>query len=192
MGPRNSLDGCGKSRFHRNSEFLLSFSLCILPYLFLCPDCPAFYLCLYCTTHNTNIQAAGGIRTRNPSKRAAISPRAATDIGIRSTDRLTRSESLYRLSYPGTRQVANQRSYQCMSRTQPAPRLPGTIPRITQRPKVSHLNTSLAPRSSLPVTVPTKSTCQVSETRSLTNKLQWQIGISTFIYALLSPAGLYT
>ena len=29
----------------------------------------------YCATHNTNIHAPGGIRTRNPSRRAAADPR---------------------------------------------------------------------------------------------------------------------
>jgi hypothetical protein len=41
----------------------------------LCPNCPGFSsffsLSLYCTTHNTNIHAPGGIRNRNPSKRSA-------------------------------------------------------------------------------------------------------------------------
>ena len=41
----------------------------------LCPDCRGFALCSYCTTHNTNVHAPGGIRTRNPSKRSAIDTR---------------------------------------------------------------------------------------------------------------------
>ena len=34
-----------------------------------------FAFCLYLTTHNTNIQTPGGIRTRNPSKRLVADPR---------------------------------------------------------------------------------------------------------------------
>ena len=57
------------------SEFFLLFFLCTFSYLFLYLGCPGLYLCLYCTTHNTNICAFRGIRTRNPSKRAATSLR---------------------------------------------------------------------------------------------------------------------
>ena len=57
------------------SQYRLFFLSCSLfafcPYMFL--DWPGF--CLYCTTHNTNIHAPGGIRTRNPSKRASVDRR---------------------------------------------------------------------------------------------------------------------
>ena len=33
------------------------------------------HFCLYCTIHNTNIHASGGIRTRSLSKRSAVDPR---------------------------------------------------------------------------------------------------------------------
>ena len=55
--------------------------------------------------HNTNINAPDGIRTHNPSKRTAVDPRLKPrghwDRQIRSPDRPARSESLYRLRYPG-------------------------------------------------------------------------------------------
>ena len=52
-----------------------SFVLCALSVL-LCPNCPGFCLSsLLCNTNNTNIQAPGKIRTRNPSKQAATDPR---------------------------------------------------------------------------------------------------------------------
>jgi hypothetical protein len=55
------------------------FSLCTLPYLFLCLDCPRFcLLSLQYNTDNTNTYARGGIQTRNPSRRAT------TDIPPRS------------------------------------------------------------------------------------------------------------
>ena len=42
----------------------------------LCPDCPGFAFCfLLYNTHNTNIHAPGGIRTRNPKKRSASNHR---------------------------------------------------------------------------------------------------------------------
>ena len=47
----------------------------LLSVLLLSPDCPRCAFCPYCTTHNTNIHAPGGIRTRNPSKRSAEHPR---------------------------------------------------------------------------------------------------------------------
>jgi hypothetical protein len=43
--------------------------------LFSCLDCPGLFLCLYSTTHNTNIHVPGGVRARNPSKRSAADPR---------------------------------------------------------------------------------------------------------------------
>jgi hypothetical protein len=54
---------------------IFSFVLCALCVL-LCPNCPGFAFCSYCTTqHNTNIHAPVGIRTRNPSKRSTADPR---------------------------------------------------------------------------------------------------------------------
>ena len=54
-------------------------------------------------TDNTNIHAPGGIRTRNPSKRSATSPRLRPlghrDRLIWSPDRLAHSKSIYRLNY---------------------------------------------------------------------------------------------
>ena len=48
------------------------FPLCTLS-VFLCPDCPGFpFLSLL---YNTNIHDPGGIRTRNPRRRAAADPR---------------------------------------------------------------------------------------------------------------------
>ena len=51
---------------------LFLFSLCTLPVL-LCPDCPGLLSLVY-NTRNTNIHTPGEIRTRNPSKRAAVDP----------------------------------------------------------------------------------------------------------------------
>ena len=45
------------------------------PFLFLCLDYRACCLMSLLATHNTNIRAPGGIRTRNPSKRSAADPR---------------------------------------------------------------------------------------------------------------------
>jgi hypothetical protein len=55
-----------------------------LSVLLLCADCPGCAFCPYCTTHNTNIHAHGGIRTRNPNKRSALD-RSATGIGRNRT-----------------------------------------------------------------------------------------------------------
>ena len=57
------------------------------PYLFLCPDSAIFP---FVFTYNTNIQAPGGIRTRNPSKRSTADPR----LGFDPPDRPACSESL--------------------------------------------------------------------------------------------------
>ena len=47
--------------------------------LLLCPNCPGYcLLSLLYNTHNTNIHAPGGIRSRNPSKRSASDPRLRT------------------------------------------------------------------------------------------------------------------
>ena len=52
-----------------------SFSLFVLfPYFFLCLHCPGLFLCLYSTTHNTNIHAPGGSRTRNYNRQATSDP----------------------------------------------------------------------------------------------------------------------
>jgi hypothetical protein len=70
VGPRAGVDGCGK--FHPNGIFLFSvlylyfFVLIVLDFAF----CPLLY-----NTHNTNIHALDGIRTRNSSKRSAADPR---------------------------------------------------------------------------------------------------------------------
>ena len=57
------------------AENLAPAGICTDPYLFLCPDSPGFFLLsLLYNTHNTNIHAPNGIRTRNPSKRAAANP----------------------------------------------------------------------------------------------------------------------
>jgi hypothetical protein len=65
---------------HSCRIFLFSSSLFVLyPYLFLRLDCPQFWLLfLLYNTHNTNINAPGGIRTRNPRKRSAADPRLRT------------------------------------------------------------------------------------------------------------------
>ena len=86
--------------------FALSCTLFILhPYLVLAVDSPASCLLSLPTTHNTNIPAPGGIRTRNPSKRPAADPRLRPlghwNRQFRSPDRLARIHLLYRLSNPG-------------------------------------------------------------------------------------------
>ena len=66
-------------KFSPHLDFVLNSFSCsvfvLFPYLFLCLDCPGLFLCLHSTTHNTNIHAPSGIRTLNPSKRAATSSR---------------------------------------------------------------------------------------------------------------------
>ena len=47
----------------------------LYPYFVLCLDCPPFCLLSFPITHNTNIHASGGIRTRKPSNRTAVDPR---------------------------------------------------------------------------------------------------------------------
>ena len=68
------------------------------PYAVVCLDCAAFCLCL----QYIGIHAPGGSRACNPNKQTAADTRLATGLGrIRSPGRPARSESLYRLSYPG-------------------------------------------------------------------------------------------
>jgi uncharacterized BrkB/YihY/UPF0761 family membrane protein len=52
---------------------ILSYSV-LHPYLFVLNVLHFCLFCPYCTTHNTNIHAPGGIRTRNPNKRSAADP----------------------------------------------------------------------------------------------------------------------
>jgi hypothetical protein len=71
------LNGCRKSRPPPlpDCDFFCCLSV-LHPYLVLCPYCPAFcVLSLLYNTHNTNIHAPDGIRTRNPSKRSAADSR---------------------------------------------------------------------------------------------------------------------
>ena len=88
-------------------------SLYFICSLLLCPDCPGFDFCpLLYNTHNTNIHAPGGVRTRNPSMRAATYPRLRplNQRGwFRSPHGPARSKSLYRLSYSGPK-VESRRS----------------------------------------------------------------------------------
>ena len=104
--PSAGLDGCGKSRPHRDF-FLFCILLCSVlhPCLFLCPHCPAFCLLSLFTTHNTNTDALGGIRTRNTSTRSVADPLLRPfgfwDRRIRSPNRSAHNVSVYRLSYPG-------------------------------------------------------------------------------------------
>ena len=67
--------------------FLILLYSVLHPYLFLCLDYPAFCLGVFTyTTHNSNIHAPDGIRTRNPSRRAS------TDLRPRPRDhRIVRS-----------------------------------------------------------------------------------------------------
>ena len=104
MGPRASLDGCGKSRpppgFFLRAFFSFFRSVLFIhcvPFLYALSSCHSFFF-------NTNMHVPGGTRTRNPSKRSAINPRLRPlghwyQLGIRSLDRPVHSESLYRLSY---------------------------------------------------------------------------------------------
>ena len=56
--------------------FLFSCTLFVLHlYLFFCPDFLAFCLLSVRKTHNTNIHAPNGIRTRNPNNRVASDQR---------------------------------------------------------------------------------------------------------------------
>ena len=58
-----------------NQLFLYRSLTVLYPYLFLCRDCPAFCVLSLFKAHNTNIHTAGGIRTRNPSRRSDADPR---------------------------------------------------------------------------------------------------------------------
>ena len=54
----------------QTSKHSAGFCCCCCLSVCLCPDCPGFcLLSLLYKTHNTNIHAPGGIRTRNSSKR---------------------------------------------------------------------------------------------------------------------------
>ena len=91
---RASLNGWGKSRYHRDFLFTFLFVLLFLPsvlpflsILHLYTLMSSCHLFLY----NTNIHAPGGIRTRNPSRQSAADPRPRPlghwDRRIRSPDR---------------------------------------------------------------------------------------------------------
>ena len=78
VGPRAGLDGCRKSRPYR-----VFFPFPLFPFDPFCTSkslrpsschLRSILLSLY-NKPNTNIHALGGIRTRNPSKRAAADPR---------------------------------------------------------------------------------------------------------------------
>ena len=80
-----------------------SLVLCTSAYLVVLLSC--IFLCAF-TTHNTNIHAPIGIKTRNPSRRSAADPHLRPlghtgSAGIRSQNRPAHSESLYRLHYAG-------------------------------------------------------------------------------------------
>jgi hypothetical protein len=115
VGPRASLNACGKSRPQRDDFFLRSVFSVNLFCTFKsfrpssCNLCSTL-LSLY-NKHNTNIHANGWIRTHNPSKRTAENPRPRPSghwdrhTRNRSPDRPARSESLHRLSYPSPQHV---------------------------------------------------------------------------------------
>ena len=94
----------GKSRPDRDFLFVFSCSVFLLhPYLFLCLRCPAF--CPSVFTYNTHPCPQ---RDSNPKSQQASDSRPSLQTarplgsaGIRSPARPARSESLYRLSYPG-------------------------------------------------------------------------------------------
>ena len=79
------------------------FSLCTSSVLF-CPVCPCFAFCPYCTTNTTqtSMPLAGFEPAISAGERLQTHAldRSATGNGIRSPDRPSGSESLYRLSYP--------------------------------------------------------------------------------------------
>ena len=76
-----------KLQLTRRLAGLFLFSLLSFTVL-LCPDCPGFTFCpLLYNTHNTNIYAPGGIRTRNPITLAA------TDLRSRPRNRQDRRDS---------------------------------------------------------------------------------------------------
>jgi hypothetical protein len=110
VGPRAGLDGCEKSRPHRDFFFCLSgvFSLWSIFVLFKSfrPSCHFTFhsTVLTTSTTQTSMPPVGfetTILVSEQPKTHAID-RTATGIGgIRSPDRPARSESLYRLRYPG-------------------------------------------------------------------------------------------
>jgi hypothetical protein len=101
------LNGCRKSHPNRDFFFPVPF-FPLIHFVLLNPSVlhvtlRSILLSLY-NKHNTDIHASGGIRTHNSSKRAAADSRLRPHghwNRNRSPDRPTRSQSLYRLSYPG-------------------------------------------------------------------------------------------
>ena len=93
----NTIHGGKKNYTPTPGLFLFSCSFFALyPYLFLCRDFPGVcLLSLLYNTLNTNIHVPGGIRTRNPSRRAA------THIRFRPRGRRDRIEPI--LTYSATR-----------------------------------------------------------------------------------------
>ena len=82
------------------------FVLCTSSVLLLCPDCPGCDFCPYCTTHNTNIHATSGIRTRNPRKRSAVD-RSATGAGPDSETLRLVAQCLNHYATPGPALIRN-------------------------------------------------------------------------------------
>ena len=109
MGRRTRLDGCRKSRPHRDFFFIFSCTVFILqPFLFVCLECPAYYLFVFTVQHTTKtFMPQAGFEPVTPASdqsQTLTLVHSATGIGrIRSPDHPARSKSLYRLSYLGPR-----------------------------------------------------------------------------------------
>jgi hypothetical protein len=105
VGPKAGLDGCGNSRPLPVIFCILLYSV-LHPYLCLCLDCPAICLLSLLTTQTSMPPA--GLESAIPASdrpQTRIRPPGHWDrhmlhLRIRSPDRPTSSESLYRLSKP--------------------------------------------------------------------------------------------
>ena len=75
VGPRVGLDGCGKSRPHRDFFYFLVLSLYFIHTCFFVLTVLASTFCLLLYKTHTNTHSSGGIRTRNTSRRSAADPR---------------------------------------------------------------------------------------------------------------------
>jgi hypothetical protein len=97
--PRAVLDGCRKSRHHRDFFFCSLFVL--YPHFFVLTVLASSF-CPYCTTHTiqTSMPPAGFERTISASQRPQTLALDRSATGIRSPDRPARSDSLDRLRYP--------------------------------------------------------------------------------------------
>ena len=106
VGPRVGMDGCEKSRPHRDYFCVFSCILFLLhPYLFLYFDCPAFCLFVFTVQHTTQTSMPpAGFEPATPANdrpQTLTLDRSSTGLSrIRYPDHPARSKSLYRTGCP--------------------------------------------------------------------------------------------